>query len=215
MCDLETSAALRGLRQIAPDVVLVGARRIDPDDERFLFGAERALIATSASRRRHEFATGRVLLRSLLGRDVPIGAGADRRPRLPGDVVASLAHDDRMVVAAAARRSDAIAIGVDIEAYSDLEPAVASLIVRTDDEVNDPLEAFVLKEAAFKAWSNAGGRMLDHHDVRISTDRERDVFRAIVEPDNVVLTGRFTTAAESCIALVVVAVPGSPLDRWP
>ena len=57
-------------------------------------------------------------------------------------------------------------IGVDIEPVRQLDRPTAALIVRPDEEV-DPLVAFVAKEATYKAWHGIGGRMLEHHEVRV------------------------------------------------
>ena len=162
-------------------------------------------MASAVDKRRDEFATGRALLRDLLGRDVAIPVGPDRRPVMPDGVQASLAHDDHVAVAAVAVDGGFGALGIDIERRTELEPGVIAQILRPDDTVGDAMLAFVLKEAAYKAWSNLGGRMLEHHDVRVSVAGH--AFTACVVADGVEISGQFTTADDSWLALVVVARP--------
>ena len=195
------------LQRLAPRGVATGARAIDAADESMLRGDELTAIATAAPRRRREFATGRALLRELLGRDVAIAATSDRRPAVPDGWVASLAHDADTVVAALAQVSRVIALGIDIEPVAVLDSDVAQLVVRPDDRVTDPLVGFVLKEAAYKAWSTTGGRMLEHHDVRVDADPADPrgaAFTATVLPDGVAVRGRFASVAVVCLALAVI-----------
>jgi len=101
------------LRAVAPCGVRVGARSISTDDEQLLLSSELVAIASAAPKRRLEFATGRVLLRAVVGCEVAVPAGPDRRPILPPGVVASLAHDDCVAVAAATETDVAAAIGIE------------------------------------------------------------------------------------------------------
>jgi len=195
----EVAAALR---IIAPSGVHVGARAIDAEDERLQFDEELLAVGSSVRKRRSEFATGRVLLRQVIGQDVPIPVGPGRRPVLPDGVVASLAHDDRIAVAAACAAKDATFLGIDIESIGVLPPEAAAEILRSDDTTDDAILAFVLKEAAYKAWSARGGRMLNYHEVRV--DAAGGVFTATVEPCGTTLGGRYIAAGDSWLALVVV-----------
>ena len=62
------SNALAMLHPAATDgSVSVGAAAIDPADEQRLFPEEAAIVANAVAKRRREFASGRALLRSLLG----------------------------------------------------------------------------------------------------------------------------------------------------
>lgn len=195
------------LRRLAPDGVRVGARPIRDADQRSLHSAERAAIATAGPVRRREFATGRALLRSLLGADVAIPATPERRLALPEGWTATLAHDAHVAVAALAPTARATALGIDIEPHANLETDVAHLVVRPDDRVADALIAFVLKEATYKAWSGTGGRMLEHHDVHIDADPPGPsgaAFSATVEPDGVELRGRYASSGQAWLALVVI-----------
>ena len=115
---------------------------------------------------------------------------------LPVGVVGSLAHDAEIAVAAVTGVRDASAIGIDVESIATLEREVADLILRSDDQVHDATLALVLKEAAYKAWSTVGGRLLGHHDMSVAIGDD-STFSATVHPDGVVLPGRYAECETS------------------
>ena len=187
------------LRALAPTYLVVGARRVEDSP---LLEEERDIMRTAKAQRRREFASGRALLRQLIGRNVPIPVGHNRAPVLPADIRGSLSHDAAFVVAAITRHAGVLSIGIDIEPVKAIEEDLRSIVLRPDEEQLDAGLAFTLKEAAYKAWSNLGGRMLDFHDMRIATSGS--AFWAEVVADGRVLSGSFGTAANRRIALVVV-----------
>ena len=191
-----------GLVAIAPEDVEVGWRRITPADLRSLWPIEAEHIARAVPIRQHEFATGRALLRELIGETVAIPVAADRRPVLPNGVQASLAHDRQLAVAAMTRAPGIRALGIDVEPATLLEPEIARMVLRPDERGLDAHHAFTMKEAAYKAWSTLGGRFLDHHDVRLSPDGDR--FGAEVVDDGARFEGRTVLAGGRWLALVVV-----------
>lgn len=197
----ELGALAAALDAIAPPAVRCGVRLIDVADERSLAPVERSIVAGAVARRRREFASGRALLRQLLGTDEAVTVLVSRAPALPPGVVASLAHDDEVVVAAIASSGEVAALGIDVEAVGSVGADIADDVLRSDERDLDPTLAFVLKEAAYKAWSATGGRILDHHEVRVSVDGHH--FSADVVTDGVVLTGRYANAAQRWLALVV------------
>ena len=190
------------LRLIAPPGVKTGCRKIDAADIDALTSEERAAVRTAVPRRQQEFATGRVLLRQLLGTQVAIPVRPDRAPDLPPGVIASLAHDDEFAIAAVSTDDVVAAVGLDIEPTDPLAPDIAELIVRPDEGEIDAHLAFTLKEAAYKAWSTAGGRILEHHDVRLVIDGRR--FTAEVVDDGSHLDGRYVGVGGHWIAIVVL-----------
>jgi 4'-phosphopantetheinyl transferase EntD len=178
---LDALAEIRSaLRDLAPRHVVTGARRVDRGDERALFPEERSAVRRAVASRRQQFASGRALLRELLGRDVAIPVGSDRRPVLPAPFVASLAHDSEYAVAAATRDRRIAGLGIDIEPVAPFTPELARHILRTDDELTDPASAFVIKEAAYKAWSRPGRPILDHHDVRITAADDTTILATVL-----------------------------------
>lgn len=198
----DKSQLLDALRSISPPFVSVGVRQIVQRDVESLFDVELAAVFSAVDRRKCEFATGRVLLRELIGRDVAIPVADDRSPALPPGVQASLAHDDEFAVAAVSNDLSVLSLGIDVEPTNELEPDLAGIILRADESGIDPHLAFTLKEAAYKAWSNRGGRLLAHHDIRITLAGRR--FAAEVAGDGIVLPGQFASAADRWLALVVV-----------
>jgi 4'-phosphopantetheinyl transferase EntD len=155
------------LRELAPPSVVSAARLVTDDDERELYPAERDAIRRAVPSRRRQFATGRALLRQLLGHRVSIPVAADRRPVLPPGVTASLAHDDEVAVAVATADPRFTGLGVDIERIAAVTPDLATSILRPDDGTADVAMAFVIKEAAYKAWSRPDRPILDHHEVHL------------------------------------------------
>jgi 4'-phosphopantetheinyl transferase EntD len=189
------------LRELASPEVVTGVRAIDAADLATLPPAELAAIANSMPVRQREFATGRALLRELIGRTVEMPVGPNRAPLLPADVVASLAHDRAVAIAAVSRHPLVASIGIDIEPDSQLDGAMAKVILRDDEVGVDAHLAFTLKEAAYKAWSNAGGRLLEHHEVRLTLNGTR--FTAEVVDEATTFTGGFRQVAGWYVALVV------------
>lgn len=169
MSDLATSAVVTelaaALGSLAPRGVRVGARAIDPADEATLHPMEAAIVASAVAKRRREFATGRALLRSLLATDSPVTVLTSRAPSLPAGVVASLAHDDVVAVAAVSDDPSVGALGVDVERVGAVDPSLTDTICRPEEFGLDPTWVFVAKEALYKAWSTLGGPILRHHDV--------------------------------------------------
>ncbi len=199
-----TDAARRidaALRLLAPVGVVVGAAIIDPADEVRLLVGDGAPVSAVA-RRRHEFASGRRLLRSLLGAEVAIPVREDRGPQLPGGWCGSLAHDDVFVVGAVASERLFQSIGVDLEPAVELEADVARIVVRDDEVGLDPTLVFALKEAAFKAWSSLGGRMLEHHEVLVRASDGRS--ESIVLDGELTIAGRYAMVGERWLALATV-----------
>jgi 4'-phosphopantetheinyl transferase EntD len=192
----------RALRSMAPPWVRTGVRVIDPRDEAGMWPNERMAIAGAVARRRAEFATGRALLRLLIGHDVEIPIGSDRRPRLPDGVTATLAHDRDVAVAAVTTRPRCRALGIDIEPATTLDEDVARLICGAQERHLDAHLVFVLKEAAYKAWSSSGGRMLEHSEVSVDVDPSGSYFTATVTPDEASFAGRYTVVDGRWLALV-------------
>jgi 4'-phosphopantetheinyl transferase EntD len=200
------------LASIAPPGVRTGCRVIAPADVAGLHPAEADAISRAVPRRQAEFASGRALLRDLLGAAVTIPVGADRRPDPPAGVVLSLAHDPQVAVAAVADQRLVDALGIDVEPDTPLDDAMAAAILRPDEEGLDAHLAFSLKEAVYKAWSNTGGRLLDHHDVRIlSADAGTGRFVAVEVAEAHRFAGRYAQAAGRWLALV--AIPAPPNSR--
>jgi 4'-phosphopantetheinyl transferase EntD len=185
----------------------VGARPIDPADEHRLHPGEAAIVESAVPKRRREFASGRSLLRSLLGTTDPVTVLTSRAPRLPDGVVASLAHDDEIAIAAISRDPRVRAIGIDLEPVDAVDADVAEVVRRPEELGLDPTWVFVVKEATYKAWSTMGGALLRHEDVSVTAGPDGG-FRAEVlsasPGEHRSFTGRSATVGGRVVALVVV-----------
>jgi 4'-phosphopantetheinyl transferase EntD len=188
------------LRSLAADGVITGARPIREADVGLLLAPEAAAIERAVPKRRREFASGRVLLRSLIGTTAPITVGPDRAPVFPRGVSGSLAHDDRDAIAAITHL-DGVTLGVDIEPSTPLTATESELVLRPDEKNVDAHLAFTLKEAAYKAWSSGHGRMLDHHDIRVFLGC--GTFTATIVDDGVEIDGRYARTGDRWVALAV------------
>lgn len=189
------------LRGLAAGRCRVGWRWIDVDGVPGLTTAEAHIVERAVERRQAEFATGRRLLRNLMGTDVEILRASNGAPILPPDFVGGLAHDREVVIGAVASAEAVRAVGIDIEPEQEVEEQVAEIVVRSDDVVPDPLTAFVVKEAAYKAWSVLGGDMLEHHDVNVIVEGDR--YRADLRGE-LEVHGELGRAAGRVVALVVI-----------
>lgn len=122
---------------LAHDPVRVAWQPVDAMLVPNLTAAEASLVARAVQGRQAEFATGRTLLRGLIGDDVEILRTETGAPVLPTGFVGSLAHDREVAIAAVAPSDGVSAIGIDVEPVQQLEIQVADLVVRTDDIVPD------------------------------------------------------------------------------
>lgn len=163
---------------------------------------EAAAIVRPVAQRFNEFTTGRRLAREALARLGCLAASLppdpDRVPRWPKGFVGTISHADGLCVAVVGRARDLVGIGFDIEANVRLQPALASLICRSDETGLDEtgraadvtLVRFVAKEAFFKAYFPATRSFLDFQDVRVALDPVRGRFEAhLVDPDSPSLRG--------------------------
>jgi 4'-phosphopantetheinyl transferase EntD len=196
---------------LGPPTVRCAAALVEVADVHTSHPGEAAQVAGAVLRRRAEHAGGRSLLGRLTGAPRPIAIDALRRPVAPPGWVWSLAHDHDVVVAVATTDPQVLALGVDVEPFRALEPAMVKIIRRSDDADLDPLLLFVIKEATYKAWSMLGGRVLEHHDVRVSIidgdggDMAVGAVQASVPSatDAVEFLGRYSAVDARWLALVI------------
>ncbi|MBZ5734694.1 4'-phosphopantetheinyl transferase superfamily protein [Nocardioides sp. TRM66260-LWL] len=186
---------------------------LDADDERRLLPAEEAWLARAVPRRRREAATARRLAREALAalgvEDAPAHAllpGPLGAPSWPPGVVGSLAHTDRLVVAAVARSRPGLrGVGVDVEPDEPLPPDVVPVVLSEAEQrlVADLLGPdrllFCAKEAAYKAWApDRATRHLDPLEVAVTA--ADDAGFVAVLPDGATVTGRWTIDAGLLLA---------------
>ena len=103
-----------------------------------------------------------------------IPRSASGAPVWPAGLVGSLAHDSRVAVAAMARRSDFISLGIDVEPAEPLDADLMNVVATSGERdriTDDPLQGhllFAIKEAVYKAVHPLDGVFLEHHDVEVN-----------------------------------------------
>jgi 4'-phosphopantetheinyl transferase EntD len=167
----------RAIASLAVPGVLAAHRLIQPGDAQALLPAESAAFVRSVEKVKRASGAARIVARDLLARlgeaGQPIPKAASGAPLWPAGVVGSLAHDDRVAVAAVARRDSVAGLGIDVEPAEALDPDLLA-IVATPHELRalhgDALRAralFAVKEAVYKAVNPVDGAFLEHHDVEV------------------------------------------------
>lgn len=197
-----------------------------------LFPEEELLVAHAVEERRREFTTGRRCARQALARlglpRAPLLAGPRGEPLWPDGVVGSISHCAGYRVAAVARRTDLLALGMDAEPAGPLPEGVLDAVTvageraalescrRVAPEVCWDRVLFSAKESVYKAWFPLTGRPLDFLDALVRLDPVRGVFSAAMTvPGHRVVggsaisgfTGRW--AVVGGLVLTAVMVPNS------
>jgi 4'-phosphopantetheinyl transferase EntD len=162
--------------------ILVAHRFIAAGDEKGLLVSEAAHFQKASQQSQRQSGAARALARGLLsglGHDgAAIGKAPSGAPVWPEGVVGSLAHDDRVAMAAIARARDFAGLGIDIEPDEDL-PAEMVDLVATPAERSRYGRAFlrsrvlfVAKEAVFKAVHPLDGVFLDFQDIEVDVESQ-------------------------------------------
>lgn len=169
----------RALDVLVPDVA-AGCRAIRPGDEAALREAEADSIASTIAAVRRASGAARIVARGLLDglghRDVVLVRTASGAPAWPDGIVGSMAHDQEVAVAAVAKRSSIVGLGIDVEPAEPLPDDIVDLVVTVaerdrlerDGLGRDPLHGrllFAAKEAVYKAMHPLDGVFLDFHDI--------------------------------------------------
>lgn len=163
---------------IMPDL-LTGHRMISQGDELALLREEMMSLSFSAIERLRASGAARRVARELMNSmgfvGLPIIRSTFGAPIWPPGVVGSMAHDDRIAVAAVGmRRRDLDAVGIDIEPAAPLPSDMLELIAATPRErraiADNPLGTkllFAIKEAVYKAAYPLDHEFLDFHDIEV------------------------------------------------
>jgi len=190
---------------LAPPGLLIGHRVISPGDEFALLDAEAAAMASMATDRRRASGAARHVARELMTRlgyaQLPVLKAASGAPVWPARLTGSMAHDDRIAVAAVGLRRDFTAVGIDVEPAAPL-PADMLELIATPRELRaiaeDPLGGkllFAAKEAVYKAVHPLDGVFLEFHDIEVDIAGRKAMTR----------TGRVLTL-RTCMSSHVVAL---------
>lgn len=128
---------------------------------------------TARSRRQREFETGRRLaaeaLASLGSAEMSVSGGTRGMPIWPAGYTGSISHTRELCAVAVAPAGRVRSIGIDIERAADVDPSLAGLILRDDE---DPRAAplawyFSAKEAVFKCQYPVTREDAEFTDARI------------------------------------------------
>ena len=175
--DTVNSLLQRAIDALAVPGLLIGYRVITQGDElALLHEEEESLFFTAIERRRASGAARRVAreLMNLMGFvGLPILRSTFGAPIWPAGIVGSMAHDDRIAVAAVGLRHDFDAVGIDIEAAAELPQNMLELIATPGEQraiSSNLLEAkllFAIKEAVYKAAYPLDHGFLDFHDIEV------------------------------------------------
>jgi 4'-phosphopantetheinyl transferase EntD len=161
---------------LAPPGLLIGHRVISPGDEFALLDAEAAAMAAVAVDRRRASGAARHVVRGLMTRlgyaRLPVLKEAFGAPVWPAGLTGSMAHDERIAVAAVGLRRDFAAVGIDVEPAVPLPADMLDLIATPRElrAINDPLDGkllFAAKEAVYKAVHPRDGVFLEFHDIEV------------------------------------------------
>jgi 4'-phosphopantetheinyl transferase EntD len=170
-------AVERALTGLAPPGLITGCRLIRAGDEQHLLAAENASIAARDPRARAATGAGRQVAHELLRRlgctDPAVPRGQLGSPTWPAGVIGSIAHDDDLAVAVAARTDAMRSVGVDIEPALPLSRELQAIVITPQDRQGD-LETgtgsrvlFAVKEAVYKASFPLDGRVLGFEDIAV------------------------------------------------
>jgi 4'-phosphopantetheinyl transferase EntD len=170
-------ALQREIAALAVPGLLLGHRVITPGDENALLDGETTSIKSNVMEVRRASGAARIVARELLAEfghaEAPVPKHTSGAPIWPAGIVGSMAHDDRIAVAAVARQRDFGAVGIDVEPATPL-PADMLALVATAPELtglaDDPLSGrllFAIKEAVYKAAYPLDGTFLEFHDITV------------------------------------------------
>lgn len=193
----------------------------------------RGLSQHAVDVRRREYTAGRVCARRALSRlgvhGRPLTTAPSRAPVWPDGTTGSITHTAGYCAAAAARRPQVRAIGIDAERRTILPDGIAETVCLPDElawcgaraaEPWWPAVFFSVKEVVYKLWSPIVGTWLDFHEARVTLDVERGEFEARIIPAKLaespgappVFAGRF--AIEPALVRSAGIVPANGTDQW-
>jgi len=201
-------ALARGIVALAVPGLLIGHRVISAGDENALLDQEAASIASPVLAVRRASGAARIVARALLAQlghaRVAVPKGEAGEPIWPAGISGSMAHDNRIAVAAVGRLRDIRAVGIDVEPAVPLPPEMLELIA-TPQELrriaDDPLQGkllFAAKEAVYKAVYPLDRVFLEFRDIEVDLASRTATTR----------TGH-AVALRTCVSshVVVVALP--------
>ena len=173
-------------QNLLPPNVIVEESKIE-DAQGLLFPDEEALIARAVEKRRKEFTAGRTCLRNVLAKlgvsNGPILQNKMRSPRVPRGYTATITHSGELCAAAAVKKGEIEAIGIDVEEHSALEPNIEKMILVPNEQmmINDlpnrgsvhwDKVIFSAKESFYKAYFQITEQYLDYLEAEFFVEPE-------------------------------------------
>jgi 4'-phosphopantetheinyl transferase EntD len=176
--DLIDPELQRAIDSMAPPGIAIAHRLISEGDEHALLPEEIPAFAASTIKMRRASGAARIAARDLMSKlgiaPQAIPKSTAGSPIWPCGFVGSLAHDDRVAIAALTEQGRFQSVGIDIEPATSIEPFLLDVIARPSEWVEASAEPyrgrllFAIKEAVYKAVYPLDGCFLDHHDVEVN-----------------------------------------------
>lgn len=162
------------LRALLPEGVALGLPSAAP----VLMPAE--VPGAMVPARLAEFTAGRSAARAAMAAlglpPAAIPMGPDRAPEWPAGLTGSITHCAGLCLAVMAPATRWAGLGLDAEPLAPLAPDLAPTILAPGEQAPGLLEAFVAKEAAYKAQYALTRSLFDFHTLRL--DWQGTAFRA-------------------------------------
>ncbi len=186
-------ALARSLFSSEVEIEEADPRALDGALEALLPGEESA-IERAVTKRRQQYAAGRLCARRALRRlgldtDTPIPSGKDRAPIWPEGFTGSISHTDNWCAVAVARRDQARSIGLDVEQADSLRDTLINKIcvpeelcwlesLAADERGTMAKVIFSAKECAYKCQYPLTREYLGFHAMELSLDLDSHEFTA-------------------------------------
>lgn len=163
-----------------------------------LMGDEVLAIEQVSAKRAREFAAGRAAARSAMDQlghvARPVLHGDDRAPIWPAGLAGSITHTDHDALAVVTDDPDILALGLDMEPATALEPNLWSVICTQNDLLwlaglgptqrgNFARLVFSAKEAVYKAQYQISRCLIDFHALDLTPDLATGRFVAQLQQD--------------------------------
>jgi 4'-phosphopantetheinyl transferase EntD len=168
----------RAIESMTPTGIAIDHRLISEGDEEALLAEEISAFASSTTKVRRASGAARIVARQLMSQfgiePQAIYKSTTGAPVWPRGFAGSLAHDDRVAIAALTLKARFQSIGIDIEPAEPIDPSLLDIIAMPDERAEALAEPcrgrllFAIKEAVYKAINPLEGRFLDHHDVEVN-----------------------------------------------
>jgi len=174
------------MASLAEPGLLIGHRVIAPGDEQALLPNEAAHFRNAIAKVRRQSGAARIAARALLqclnhpdlARDVAIAKARSGAPVWPSGITGSLAHDEQVAIAAVARTTNFLALGIDIEPAEDLPGDLVDVVATPAEQSRYPhsllhsRQLFAAKEAVYKAVHPLDQIFLDFHDIDVNLEQQ-------------------------------------------